>query len=81
MAMGPLIRVWLEVFIQENRIARLPRFILQGQGDKVTEAATRQGILIGEQTVIGTHGQLMTACHGLGDEITAHAAGADSGDG
>ena len=46
--------MWLEVFIQENRVARLPRFILQRQGYEVTEAATRQGVLVGEQAVIGT---------------------------
>ena len=73
--------MWLEVFIQENGIPRLPRFILQRQGDEVTETTTRQSVLIGEQSVIGTHGELMAACHGLGDDITAHAAGADGGDG
>ena len=71
--------MWLEVLVQENGIARFTRFILQRQGDEITEASTGQGVLIGEQAVIGTHVHLMAARHGLGDEITTQTAGTDSG--
>ncbi|MFC1366730.1 MAG: hypothetical protein G8D59_02480 [gamma proteobacterium symbiont of Phacoides pectinatus] len=45
------------------------------------KAAAWQGILVGEQAIIGTHGQLMATRHGFSYEITTHATRTDSGDG
>ena len=62
--------MWLEVLVQENGIARLTRFILQWQGDEITEAATGQGVLIGEQAVIGTLVHLMAALEMIEEDLT-----------
>ena len=75
--MDPLlvVRVGIEILVEEHRIPPLPRLPLQRQGDQVAESALRQGVLAREEAVVGTHGELVAAGHGLGDEIAAHFPG------
>ena len=74
-------REGLELVVEKDRIALLPRFALERQGDEVPETAARHRVLVGEQAVVGVHGELMAAGHGLGDEVAAHPARRRRGDG
>jgi len=53
------------------RTSALPGCLLQRQGEQVAEAAFRERVLVGEEPVVGVHGQLVPLAHGLGQEETA----------
>ena len=70
----PLIGVWHELVVDEDRVAHLARTVLERQGNEIAESAPGQGVLVGEEAIVRSHAQLMAATHRLGNEIAAHLA-------
>jgi len=60
---GPLVRIRLEVRVEELSVVFGSRAFLQRQCDQVAEAALGHGVLIREETVVGIEAKLMTAFH------------------
>ena len=46
--------------------------MLERQRNQVSKTALSQGILAGEQAIIGVHAKLMPPAHGFGDQVTSH---------
>ena len=74
--MSPLLLVGkrYEVVVEKDRVALLPRSVLERQGDQVSEATPRHRVLAGKQPVVGVHAKLVSAGHRLGDEVATHLA-------
>ena len=64
----PLVFIGTEVLIHEDAVVLIPGRLLEGKGDQVSEAALRQGVLIGEKAVVRFEGQFMPSAHGTGQE-------------
>jgi hypothetical protein len=71
---APLIGVWHELVVDEDRVAHLARTVLERQGNEIAESAPGQGVLVGEEAIVLSHAQLMAATHRLGDEVAAELA-------
>ena len=63
-----MVFIRLEVVIQKDAVALVPGRLLEGQGDQVSEATPRQGVLVREEAVVGFEGQFMPSTHGTGQQ-------------
>src|SRR5207302_9857656 len=70
-----------KIVIEKDRVALLPRSVLERQGDQVSEATARNRVLAGKQPVVGVHAKLVSAGHRLGDEVATHPASCRCRDG
>jgi hypothetical protein len=59
------------MFIEEDRIACLPRAVLERKSDEIAKTAARKGVLVGKEPVVRLHAQLMASRHRLGDDVAA----------
>src|SRR4030095_14173447 len=72
---SPLICIGPKLSSHEDAVSLLARLILERQCDEAPEPATWHSVLIGEESIIRPHTELMPSCHGLGQKITAHLPG------
>ena len=63
----PLIRMGLEVVVDENTIAGATGTALQRQGDQIPETSPWQGVLARKETIIRTEPEIGAPIHGLGE--------------
>ena len=71
---GPLIRIGHEVLIHKQAVAVFLHLPLKRQGDQISKAAFRHGVLTGKQTVVGAEAQLMALRHSAGQQQAAQLA-------
>ena len=67
----PLVGVWHELIVDEDRVPHLTRTVLERQRNEIAESAPGQGVLVGEQAIVRSQAELMTATHRLGDDVAA----------
>ena len=74
--MRPLLLVGerYKVVVEKDRVALLPRSVLERQRNQVSEASPRHGVLAGKQPIVRVHAKLVSAGHRLGDEVATHLA-------
>jgi hypothetical protein len=71
----PLVRPGIEVRVEEDRVPVVPRTSLEGKRDQVAEAASGHRVLVGEESVVGLHGELVPPGHRLGEQERRHPSG------
>ena len=62
------------MLIHKQAVAVFLRLPLKRQGDQISKAAFRHGVLTGKQTVVGAKAQLMALRHSAGQEQAAQLA-------
>jgi hypothetical protein len=72
--LGPLIRPRAKFIIDEDAGSLLARLFLQGQSDKVTEAARREAVLIRKETVVARKRKLPGPFAGMADEGSSESS-------
>lgn len=78
---GPLVGYGLKVVVEEDAVAVVASGFLEGQGNEVTEAAGGEGVLVGEEAIIGVEAERGVEDGGVGEEVGAEAAGEGGGHG
>ena len=76
-----MVGVGLEVFVDEEAVSFGAGSFLEGKGDEVPETAAREGVLIGEEAVVGGELGLGSAFGGFGEEEGGEFSGEGGGDG
>lgn len=70
-----------ELIVEKDRVAFLPRSVLERQGDQVSKATAWHGVLAWKEPVVRIHTKLVSVGHGLGDEMASHPASCGRRDG
>ena len=65
---GPLVRVGVQIRVDEHAASRFARRLLQRQSDQIAEATFRHGVLVRKQAVVRREFQLPQALTGMTDD-------------
>ncbi len=72
---GPLVGINTQVVIDENTVAGFTGFLLQGQGNQVTETTLGHSVLVGKQSVVRGQAELPGTVARVADDGCAQASG------
>src|SRR5262245_15861417 len=60
---GPLVRIGIEILIEEYAVAQFARSLLQRQRNEIAKASSRKCVLIGKKSVVGIKTDFRAALH------------------